>query len=555
MRLLPIVLLLSVVAPVAEAEAADLVEWSETFTLADPARSTVVIQNRGLGAIELEPLALNGHPVLHSLADVHLGIAAVPPQPPDDTLALRVFRYVTENRRHWYPLTLNFEWLMAPTLFFNSTGVAACGETQGLLETLATSLGLPARRMGLGTHVVAEIYENGRWKMFDADYGVYFLNRQGQVASLAELEVDLTLIKNPVLRLPVLDPLWDPYTTTYANRFKPPNGPVGQLVPVPPPPRAVRFALPRGASLRLPARAAPGPPDMVGEPLHDYRNLVLRLPAGVTGDIANPLIVHTVRGAGQLEIDGISHEIGSPGLAATIDARAGALETFRIVESRGPIEILYLLNPLRWQLFVANELVARATPSAALDARGVAVGAAGSDTDGDGVGDDAGANGIAGDQPCAGVPGGCDDNCVAWPNPAQRDADGDGRGNGCDGDLDGNELLTDADRFALDTCRMGGAPAADPDCLESDLDASGVVDAADAARFVELASAAGGLAADPPPPPTVACGLGPELAPLLLALGAVAAARRRTGSPQRAGPASGRRARSADSRSGARPSA
>ena len=522
-------ILVSTALSSAASDAAELVAWSAALPLEQPSRAALLLQNRGLETLELEPVSLNGHPVLHTLADVHAGIDAVSPQPPDDTLALHIFRYVVENRRHWLPLTMNFEWLMTPTLFFNSTGIAACGETQGLLEDLAVQRGLPARRMGLGSHVVAEIYENGRWKMFDADYGVYFLNRAGQVASLAELEADRTLITNPVLRLPVLDPLWDPYTSRYAIRFAPPNGPVGQPIAVTLPPRPVRFTLPRGASLRLPARAAVGPRDMEGQPLHDYRNLVLRLPAGTTGEIANPLIVHALRGAGQVEIDGVSYAIGSPELTARIDARDSALVSFRIVDSQGPLEILYLLNPLRWRLLEDNLFEARVSSGSALDARGIVTGAAGADSDGDGRGDDGGANGIAGDQPCASATAGCDDNCVAHPNPAQRDDDADGRGNACDGDLDANELLTEADRQVLEACRAGGAPLADPDCLESDLDESGAVDAADADRFVALASEAGGLAADPPPPPRPpGCGLGPELVPVLLALQAAFAAARRS---------------------------
>ena len=494
----------------------------------------LVIQNRGLGGIELEPVSLNEWSVFHSLTDLHAEVDALPPQPPDDTLALRIFRFVTDNRHHALPLVLNAPWFFAPTLFFNSTGIGACGDAASLVHILAASRGLPARRMGLGGHVVAEVQEGGQWKMLDADYGAYFLTRAGSVASLADLEADLSLITDPVLRLPVVDFTLNPYSAAYANLFAPPNGIVGQPVPVPLPARPVRFALPRGASLRLPARAALAPPDMVDQPLHDYRNLVLRLPLGVTGEIANPLIVHTVRGAGQLEIGGITHEIGSPELAAAIDARDTALETFRIVESRGPIEVLYLLNPLRWQLLETNLLVSRLTEGAVVNVRGVVAGAAGSDSDGDGRGDDGGLNGIVGDEPCAGGVTGCDDNCVSWLNPAQRDDDADGRGNACDGDLDGNELLTEADRLVLESCRTGGAPAADPACLESDLDESGAVDAADASRFVELADEAGGLAADPPPPPPppprgFGCGLGPELVPALLALqAAFVAARRRT---------------------------
>jgi hypothetical protein len=508
------------------ASATELAERTDWVELEDPAHAALIVQNRGLSGVEFEPVDLNGRAVLHALDDIYAEIDALPPQPPDDSLASRIFRFITDNRRHWFTLTLNFEWLLTPPLFFNSTGINACGESADLMLFLAEERGLPARIRGLLGHVVAEVYEDGRWKMFDADYGVYFLNREGSVASVADLEADPSLITSPLLRLPIPDRAWNPYTPSYADLFAPPNPIVSDPVPYLPP-RPVHFFLPRGASLRLPGRFAVAPPDMKGQPLHDYTDLLVRLPAGVTGVIDNPLIVHTLRGAGSVEIQGATFEIGSPELAAEIDARENALETLRIVESSGPIEILYLLNPLRWQLFATNTLTARVTPGAQLDVRGVATGDAASDSDGDGIDDDGGGSGIVGDQPCAGDGIDCDDSCVAEPNPAQLDADGDGRGNACDGDFDQDELLSDVDLGILTLCRLGGSPSPDRGCRESDLDENGGVDSADEARFLELALEAGGLVTQPAPAP--GCGLGPELVPALLALqAAFAAARRRT---------------------------
>ncbi len=48
------------------------------------------------------------------------------------------------------------------------------------------------------------------------------------------------------------------------------------------------------------------------------------------------------------------------------------------------------------------------------------------------------------------------DNCVALPNPRQGDADGDGFGNRCDADLDGDRLVT-----ATDVARVAGCEGAD----------------------------------------------------------------------------------------------
>ena len=102
------------------------------------------------------------------------------------------------------------------------------------------------------------------------------------------------------------------------------------------------------------------------------------------------------------------------------------------------------------------------------------------------------------------------DNCIQTPNPGQVDSNGDGYGNACDPDLDGDDDVDSAD-LALMKSAFFGSDA------DADLDSSGVVDFLD---LGVMAAFYGGA----PGPRCAACPLGSVAqsycgsAPLLLAI-------------------------------------
>jgi hypothetical protein len=489
-----------------------------SLALPDPDHGALVIGHRGAAPVRIRLASLNGRRFFHSLADIQADVDAIPPAPENPTPAARAFRFVTENRRHDWYLTVNWDWFLSPPLFFNSSGVATCGEAAILTFYLVRDRDLPARLYALGGHIVMEAYEDGRWKMFDADYGVFFVNREGEIASVAELEQDGSLITDPVLYMETPGP-YSPYTEGYAQLFTtldnfPMSDPV-ETIDIGP----LEFDLPPHARIVFPARFANPPPNWYFDP--PYANLKLVLPQGFAGPVRLPLILHAVRGRGSVLFEGEIFEAGSSELQARIEERNGPGHELEVLEAHTSLELVYLFNAVRWQLGTDNLLAFDALSAGTPWVGTARLGDPEADGDGDGVSDDGDGSGIAGDLPCPdGVSVGCDDNCTFAFNAAQLDGDGDRAGNACDADLDGSGFVDGADWQLLTAC---GADGSLPGCEGADLDEDGEIGPSDETLFSRW------VWKEPTPHEEIReqrkrCGLGFELVALALLL---PAARRR----------------------------
>lgn len=77
--------------------------------------------------------------------------------------------------------------VLDPIHFFNSYGLTYCSMISSMNCALWEAWGMQSRCIDLPGHVVAEVFYDGTWHMYDNDFFNYFLNEKGVVAAAAEI--------------------------------------------------------------------------------------------------------------------------------------------------------------------------------------------------------------------------------------------------------------------------------------------------------------------------------------------------------------------------------
>lgn len=83
----------------------------------------------------------------------------------------------------WAPFRM---WVESPMLAVNSFGFGTCGTFADVLAKVWSELGYETRRRELNGHTVTEVLAGGRWCLFDADIGGFFI-RDGQILGIDDL--------------------------------------------------------------------------------------------------------------------------------------------------------------------------------------------------------------------------------------------------------------------------------------------------------------------------------------------------------------------------------
>lgn len=320
------------------------------WTVSTPNSKAVSVTNTGANPVTFG-WTHGGNPVLRNRAEILAHAANVTGAYAAKPFEVQLWRFLTDNTYHWYPTTEAY-WIHDPLLMVNSIGFGFCDDVANAYAILGQAAGYPTRVWWLYGHVVPEIAVDGRWEVLDPDLATYYVDANGNIAGVAQLSTDATLITAPIAPHFSLTRKSYAYTPELAamyasmadNRIEEQNleGPT-QL--------AGELTLPVGARLTYPGKWAPAPVGFDGSTPYEaplFAQMRLELPGDFSGPVQMPFLLWAAEGEGRITIDGIDYALGSAALTTRLQSWSAGLPSQISVTASGPVSLVYLINPLRY---------------------------------------------------------------------------------------------------------------------------------------------------------------------------------------------------------------
>ncbi len=342
-------------------------EWQYTFNLRteNTDNTTLTITNRGIHDLHCT-VELNGQAFFSSIDDIADQIQMMDDEYSGEDLARKVWRFACDYQHHEYPLGRPESWYHDPVVYFNSAGIGWCGDAAAMCYHLWQWMGFETRVWLLEGHMVSEVYNNGCWEMYDADEKIYYYTEDKNVAGVEDLAANPDLVTDPIDPILGLDApaYWQYYADCYATTDD--NVVVDWEVE-----QQyfydTTFTVPPDGSLSFPGIIErPLVSSLVyGEyfALENYGNLQMTLPAGWSGTIELPLILHAAHGAGTLTVHEQTFEIDSTELSdymIDIKETDSAMHPIHITAS-DTVDLIFLVNPHLFTIDTTNTLVLSGT--------------------------------------------------------------------------------------------------------------------------------------------------------------------------------------------------
>lgn len=263
---------------------------------------------------------------------------------PDEPMEMKAFRFVRDYTWH-DDLVTRHTWAYSPYIMVNSFGGGLCGFRSATLTNILIKLGFEARSWCLEGHVVTEVYTDNKWKLMDVDYGVYYFNSEGEIASYEELCNNPTLITNPQKKILKEEDYY--YVKVYSGQLANLYSTTADNVEF-----DVRynrsleneelyFELPSGASMTFPFNKK-----YTG---NFYAFAELDIPSGYTGKINIPLVIAGMTGTGVVKYNETNFKVNHFDPVTVINKQNEISFQLEIIDNPNGIRFFYYINPLLYK--------------------------------------------------------------------------------------------------------------------------------------------------------------------------------------------------------------
>lgn len=135
-----------------------------------------------------------------SIDELVAKVRELPNESENESEIRKTWRFVATSLDFFQPISTS-KYLDIPLQLYNSTGYGHCDDFCILMNAILKKMGYQTKVTGVNNHVVLEVLNNDRWEMYDPFLFVYYINKEGKIASIEDLKQDPLLITNPVHKL------------------------------------------------------------------------------------------------------------------------------------------------------------------------------------------------------------------------------------------------------------------------------------------------------------------------------------------------------------------